>query len=273
MIITRFDYVAPTTVAGALAALREPGSVAIAGGHHLLTRLKRRELAVRQLVGLGGLAELRGVTADADGLGVGALTTLTQLLQEPAVAEYGAVADALGALGDRQSRNRATVGGQLASGRVGNDLAAALMVHRAVVHLIGPTGTRDVPLTELWGAGPRLAIATDELITHVQLEPAVPSGYARMTDRATLEAVVGVAAAVVPNGGTCRIAAVGATVRPGRIPAMEDSVAHAADLDDLAPPPADLPFVDDHLAAADYRRHMTRELARDALALAASRTS
>jgi CO/xanthine dehydrogenase FAD-binding subunit len=98
-----------------------------------------------------------------------------------------------------------------------------------------------------------------------------------MADRATLEAVVGVAAAVVSAAGgdraACRIAAVGATARPGRFPTMEGSVPGGADLDDLAPPPADLPFIDDHLAGADFRRHMTRELARAALAVASSRTS
>jgi aerobic carbon-monoxide dehydrogenase medium subunit len=277
VILGQFDYVAPTTVAGAVAALREPGSVAIAGGHHLLTRLKRRELEVRQLVDLGALPELRGVTSGPAGLRVGALTTLTQLLQEPAAGAYGAITDALSALGDQQSRNRVTVGGQLACGRVGNDLAAALMVHGAVVHLTGPAGARTVPLTELWGTGSHLDTAPGELIMHVQLEPPVASGYARMTNRATLEAVVGVAAAVVVAAGravgSCRIAAVGAMVRPGRIPTMEESITHSSGRNGLVAPPVDTPFVDDHLAGADYRRHMTGELAGTALALAASRTS
>ncbi len=50
MTLAQFDYIAPLTVGSAVSALQVPGSVAIAGGHHLLTRLKRRELEVRKLV-------------------------------------------------------------------------------------------------------------------------------------------------------------------------------------------------------------------------------
>lgn len=281
--LTQFDYLAPVKLEGAISALQQPGSVALAGGHHLLTLLKRRELAVQRLVDLHGVRELRGLEADAAGaLRIGAMTTLTELLAYlRARAERGsdALADAISGLGDRQSRNRVTLGGQLAAGRVGNDLAAALMVFGATVHLAGAQGPRSVPLTDLWGSGSRLELRAGELIAAVLLEPALAgSGFARMTNRATLEAVCGVAAAVTsaPDGRVehCRIAAVGAMARPGRIAVMEEWALTGARSGELAPPPAaGAPFVNDHLASADYRRYMTRVLAGRALNLALGRAA
>jgi aerobic carbon-monoxide dehydrogenase medium subunit len=278
--LSQFEYVAPRTTEEAVSALQQAGSVALAGGHHLLTRLKRREIAVHRLVDLTSLSALRGVERDPDGgLRIGALTTLTELFAVSRVDQseggtLGAVADAVCRLGDRQSRNRATVGGQLACGRTGNDLAAALMALHARVDLAGPGGERSVPLTELWDAGPRLRLMPAELVTGVHLEPAGKSaawrsGYARMTARATLEAVCGVAAAVVVglDGRVeqCRIAAVGAMARPGRLTAMEESVVRGAGPEELPAPPDVGGFVSDRLASSDYRRHMTRVLAGRAL--------
>jgi aerobic carbon-monoxide dehydrogenase medium subunit len=280
--LTQFDYLAPVELEDAISALQQPGSVALAGGHHLLTRLKRRELAAARLVDLRGVRELGGLEADAAGtLRIGAMTTLTELLaylRDRGERGSDALTDAISMLGDRQSRNRVTLGGQLAAGRIGNDLAAALMVFGATVQLAGAQGLRSVPLTDLWGSGSRLELRAGELIAAVSLEPALGgSGFARMTNRATLEAVCGVAAAVTsaPDGRVehCRIAAVGAMARPGRMAEMEKWALTGARSGELAPPPADAPFVNDHLASADYRRYMTRVLAGRALALAIGRAA
>lgn len=275
MTLRRFDYIAPTTVGTAVTALREPGSVALAGGHHLLTQLKRRETNAARLVDLGGIRELRGVRSDAaGGLRVGALTTLGELLTDPLVRAAhgtGALHDAVSNLGDRQSRNRVTVGGQLACSRTGNDLGAALMVLGTVVHLARPGCNRAVALPNLWDADGRLSLRPGELITGVQLEPvAGTSGYARMTDRANLEAVCGVAVLVPGDDtGRCRVAVVGATVRPGRLAAFEEFLLTAGSRG-LALP-VDVPFLDDAVASAEYRRHMTRVLADRAVDLARGR--
>lgn len=277
MSLRRVDYLAPTTLDAALVALREPGSVALAGGHHLLTRLKRHELTAGRLVDLRGVDALRGVTGTGlGGVRVGALTTLTELLVHPVLRGPGALDDALSQLGDRQSRNRVTVGGQLACGRPGNDLAAALMALGADVSLVGPAGGRFVLLADLWADRARLA--PGELITAVELGSVrTGTGYARMTDRATMEAVCGVAVAVAqgPDGhvAECIVAAVGATDRPGRITAMEQALIGTDGSVPPPAPPADLPYLDDRKASADYRRYMVGVLAGRALALARTRAA
>ncbi len=279
MILSQFDYITPTTVESAVSALQQPGTVAIAGGHHLLTLLKRREVAVRTLVDLRGLTDLRGICSDVQGgLRVGALTTLTDLLTHPAVrsnGSLGALDDALSVLGDRQSRNRVTIGGQLACGRTGNDLIAALLVLDATVSVTGPTGDRTVPITQLSAGGPSPALAPGELITTIVLSSArTGSGYARMTNHATLEAICGVAVSLQCRADDrvedCQIAAVGATAQPTRMAAMQKAVIGT---DGRTPPPAPATtdFLNDRLASHEYRQHMTGVLAGRALRLARAR--
>ena len=68
MIPSNFDYVAPTTVDEAVAALAQAGEDAkvIAGGQSLMPVLRLRLAAPTTLVDLGRIDELRGVREDGD---------------------------------------------------------------------------------------------------------------------------------------------------------------------------------------------------------------
>ena len=77
MIPSNFDYVAPTTVDEAVAALAQAGEDAkvIAGGQSLMPVLRLRLAAPTTLVDLGRIDELRGVREDGDALVIGSMTT------------------------------------------------------------------------------------------------------------------------------------------------------------------------------------------------------
>ena len=77
MIPVQFDYLAPTTVEEALAALSEHGDDAkiIAGGQSLLPVLRMRLNAPEVVIDLGGITQLRGIREDGDALVIGAMTT------------------------------------------------------------------------------------------------------------------------------------------------------------------------------------------------------
>ena len=285
MTLAPFEYTAPADLAGALEALARPGAVAMAGGHHLLTRLKRREQVVGTVVDLRDVAELRGVERGPLGtVRIGAGTTLTDLLAEhlldpPDLTGSSrdlrhALGEALAGTGDRQSRNRVTLGGQLASGRPGNDVATALVAHAARATLAGPDGTRTLPVRDLWTAGGAWAPARTELIVSVEIDPdAVGSAHARWADRATLEAICAVSVVLCRRDDgalTCRAAAAGLVARPVLITTGEEPVPEAGapawNLD-VAPGTA----LDDYLASADYRRFMVQVLAGRALTAAVRR--
>lgn len=112
-----FTYLAPRTVADAVAALAEHGAAAmvVAGGTDLFPNMKRRQFEPRVLVGLGAIAGLRGVRGSArEGLTIGALTTLTEVAGHPEVARhYPALAAAAGLVSSPQLRNAGTLGGNL----------------------------------------------------------------------------------------------------------------------------------------------------------------
>lgn len=112
-----FEYVAPTSVDGAVERLSEPEGTALplAGGMDLLGLMKDNVARPDRLV---NLKEVEGADAigraDDGGLEIGALVTLSRVAEdERIVAEYPALAAAAESVGTPQIRNRGTLGGNL----------------------------------------------------------------------------------------------------------------------------------------------------------------
>lgn len=277
MILGQIQYTVPDTVDEAITELAaDENSLAIAGGNGLLTQLKRGELTTPRLVDIGRIAELRGVRVVDDGrLRIGALTTLTDLCIEPVVRTAhmpGVLTDAVDGMGDVQCRNRATVGGTVASAHPGSDLSAALLALDATVCLANQHGRRVVPAAELFaGAGPDRG----ELIIWVEIGPASPgSAYAKFVDRANLHALCGVAVAVTLSADNtiakAAIAITGALEVPARLSELERSLAGRS-LPATIEVPADLPYVSSAAAGAQYRAHLATVLAQRAFDSAVQR--
>src|ERR1051326_8592586 len=86
-----FRYLAPVSVAGAAKLLADhgPEAMLVAGGTDLFPNMKRRQFEPKVLVGLGGVAELRGVRGSArEGFTIGAATTLSALARHPEIARH-----------------------------------------------------------------------------------------------------------------------------------------------------------------------------------------
>jgi carbon-monoxide dehydrogenase medium subunit len=279
MILEQFDYLAPTSLSGAIAALvANPDSSALAGGDGLITLLKRGQLRPTLLVDLQHIEDLRGVHLFGDGrLRIGAMTTLAGLLADPAVRLAhlpGVLGEAVSETGDPQARNRATVGGTLAAGHPGSHLAAALLALDATADVVGPAGGRTVPVGDLLDVGGTARLVHGELIVSVDLPPAEQgSGYELLADRATLDAVCGVAAtaSLAPDGrlAGCRLAVTGSTLFPTRLREVESALTGSAF--PVAVPAVRADFVDDRLGSAEYRAELTRVLAGRALSRAVER--
>ncbi|GIW72423.1 MAG: molybdopterin dehydrogenase [Planctomycetota bacterium] len=112
-----FRHYRPRTVEEALAIMDGEGPEAafLAGGTDLLPNMKRRQQTPRVLVGLSGIAELRGVRGDSrTGLRLGPMTTLAELVRDPAVrAAWPAVARTAELISTPPLRNMGTIGGNL----------------------------------------------------------------------------------------------------------------------------------------------------------------
>jgi xanthine dehydrogenase YagS FAD-binding subunit len=102
-----------TTVDAALSQLKD-GAVVKAGGVDLLDRMKNGTDTPQRLVNIRNIKELRGIQAAPDGLTIGALTTLAEIAEHPAIrSDYTVLADACGSAATPHIRNMATVGGNL----------------------------------------------------------------------------------------------------------------------------------------------------------------
>ena len=129
MIPAQFDYVAPTSVEEALAALAEHGDDAkvIAGGQSLLPVLRMRLNAPEVVIDLGRIDSLRGIRDDGDAI-VDRRDdhARTRSARDPLVHEHAAlITKAIEHLADAQVRHRGTFGGALAHADPAGDLGAA----------------------------------------------------------------------------------------------------------------------------------------------------
>jgi len=111
-----FELFQPGSVDGVLALLERHGREAwvFAGGLDSVDWFKDRIKRPRIVVDLGGIAELRGVRPGAEGLEIGAMTTLTEVVSHPEIVRgYGLLSEAARTVATPQIRNQGTLGGNV----------------------------------------------------------------------------------------------------------------------------------------------------------------
>jgi xanthine dehydrogenase YagS FAD-binding subunit len=111
-----FEYVSPNSTSQAISLLAATwgNTEILAGGTDLLALMKDEVVTPKRIVNLKGVADMRGVSSNAQGLRIGALTTLGELAHDENVKKgYPALSEALLEAASPQIRNMATVGGNL----------------------------------------------------------------------------------------------------------------------------------------------------------------
>ena len=121
------------------------------------------------------------------------------------------VAEAAAEIGDQQVRNRGTLGGSLAHADPSADYPAVMLALDAEIHIEGPKGWRAVKARDFFQGLFTVDLAADEIITGVQFAPVRAAAYAKLRQRASHFAIVGVAAALDVKQGTIRSARIGLT--------------------------------------------------------------
>ncbi len=282
MIPAQFDYLAPTTVEEALAALAEHGDDAklLAGGQSLLPVLRMRLNAPEVVIDLGRIEALQGVRDDGDAIVVGAMTRHAVVAEDPLVAQHAAlISKAVEHLADAQIRHRGTFGGALAHADPAGDLGAPVLALGAQFVIAGSGGTRTVAADDFFVDLFETAIGEDEILTEIRIPKHTGWGahYEKFVRVAHQWPIVAVAAAVRVEGGTIAEARVGLTnmgstplrargveeALAGR-PATDEAVrAAAARATEGTNPPSDLN------GQAAYRSHLATVLTRRAVLAAA----
>ncbi|HXW54434.1 MAG TPA: FAD binding domain-containing protein [Candidatus Cybelea sp.] len=117
MIAAPFHLARPRSVEEAVGTLTEHGAEAmiVAGGTDVIPNLQMRLFSPRVLVDLKPLRMLRGLSfSEPDGLRIGALTTLAEVLAAPVVRErFSVLAQAVATIAGPLQRNMGTLGGNL----------------------------------------------------------------------------------------------------------------------------------------------------------------
>ncbi|HNU10509.1 MAG TPA: xanthine dehydrogenase family protein subunit M [Rubrivivax sp.] len=215
-----FDYSTPATVADAAKAAAG-GARLIAGGQSLLPSMKLGLAAPDALADLGGIAELRGITVGGGVVRIGAMTTHATVAASADVRNaIPALADLAGRIGDRQVRNRGTIGGSLANDDPAACYPAAVLGLGATVH----TNKRDIAADDFFLGIYTTALAEDEIITAVSFPVPEKAGWQKFNQPASRFSIVGVFVSKGPKG--VRVAVTGAGANGVfRAKALEDKLA------------------------------------------------
>ena len=281
MIPSKFDYVRPSTVEEAVAALTAGGEDAkvLGGGQSLMPVLRLRLAAPSVIVDVTRVDELKGIRDAGDAIVIGAGATHDEVMRSAIVQQHAGLLAAVEAtVADPQIRHRGTLGGSLAHADPAGDPPAAALALGASYTIAGPGGRRTVGPDDFFEDYYTTAVGPDEILVSISVPKTTGwgSAYEKFNRTAQAWAIVGAAATVRMDGGRIAEARIGLTnvaPTPIRARGVEAALVGAASLADIAAAAEGAaegtsPTSDIH-ADAEYRQHLARVLTRRAVARAA----
>ncbi|MCA0239665.1 MAG: FAD binding domain-containing protein [Proteobacteria bacterium] len=214
-----FNYETPASVADAARAAAA-GAKLMAGGQSLLPSMKLGLAAPEALADLGAIAELKGITVAGGTVKIGAMTTHAAVAASKEVQQaIPALAALAGNIGDRQVRNRGTIGGSLANNDPAACYPAAVLGLGATIH----TNTRAIAADDFFKGMFETALADGEVITAVSFPVPEKAGWQKFKQPASRFSIVGVFVSKGPQG--VRVAVTGAGPGVFRAKALEGKLA------------------------------------------------
>lgn len=199
-----FDFVKPSTLDEAVAALGGEDAQPLSGGQTLLPSMKQRLNAPGVLVSLTGIAALKGVSMEGRLLVIGGATPHAVVAAEAASA-YPALAALAGGIGDPAVRNRGTIGGSLANNDPSACYPSAALGSGATI----VTNNRELAADDFFTGMFETALEPGEIITAVKFPVPEKAAYAKFQQPASRFALTG--AYVAKYGDGVRVAITGAS--------------------------------------------------------------
>lgn len=204
-------YFRPKTIEEAVSLLASYGKEArlLAGGTDLVPLMRNRAVMPKYVIDITEIPELDYVRVDKTGtLKIGALATIKAVEQSKTVKEeYPLLYEATHRLGTTQLRNMATVVGNICRASPSADTAPPLLALDASVEIVGPDGTKIVPLDGFFtGPGETILDAT-EMVTEVRVpKPPIGTGTAFLKSTRVADdlAKVNAASVLTVQNGVCK---------------------------------------------------------------------
>jgi len=233
----------------------------LAGGMTLIPTLKQRLANPDKLVDLANCG-LSGIEDEGESLRIGAMTRHADVAGSDIVQKaIPAVADLANHIGDRQVRNRGTIGGSVANNDPSACYPSAVLALGGTVH----TQNRSIAAEDFFTGMFDTALDEDEVITAISLPKPEKAAYMKFPNPASRYAMVGVFVAKFADG--VRVAVTGAgddgVFRATDLEAALDKEFSASAVDDVAI--SDDGLMSDIHASADYRAHLIAEMTRRAV--------
>ena len=273
-------YVAPTTLEQAAEILRAGNVTVLAGGTDLMPQSRSGKLKLQPvLMNVRRVAELRGI-AVAEGVArIGALATMTELMENEIVRRHMSVlAEAADHFASDQLRNAGTLGGNICNASPAGDMLIPLLVLEAEVELAskadGSLKTRTLPIRDFFTGPGRTRREPQELLTAVRVRlppPGFVAKFYKSGSRPALDiAAISIGIGGVRQGGALtgvRVAFGAVAPTPIRAPKTEAAlesrrldeatIAAAAEAarDEVRP-------ISDFRASAWYRKELVRNMTR-----------
>jgi len=285
VIPSAFEYERASSVDDALAKLAATSGTGklIAGGHSLVPLMKFRLNEPSTLIDIARIPGLAGVREQDGALEIGAATVHHEVATSSVLqAQCPVVSDAAATIGDPQVRNRGTLGGSLAHADPAADYPAVMLAVDAEIVMQGPDGGRVVSAADFFQGLFTVDLSADEIITAIRFSPTRTASYAKLYQRASRFAIVGVAAALDVADGAVRSARVGLTGAGShavRLTAVEEALVGRAATPEAVAETAEgagagLEDVNDDIHASEaYRRAMIPVFTKRALVGAVTRVS
>jgi aerobic carbon-monoxide dehydrogenase medium subunit len=275
-----FDLAEPTSLAAAIKLLNpdDPTIRPIAGGTALMLMMKAGVFNPEKLISLRKIeSKYSSIAASADGLRIGAMTTLSTLEHSDEVRKHAPVITrTLRTLSNVRVRNVATVGGALAHGDPHMDLPPVLMALGAMMTITGPKGERKLAVEDLFSGYYETVLEKNELISevHVPSQGSKKASYFKVTTGSADDwPALGVAAVIEGDGKaikSVRLVASAATDKATRLKSAE-AVLNGKTVDDKLLAQAgeaalgDCEFIADVRGSVPYKRELMKVYVRRAI--------
>ncbi|MGC6474425.1 MAG: FAD binding domain-containing protein [Candidatus Puniceispirillaceae bacterium] len=256
-------YIKAGNIDEAVTALNsaEDGKI-LAGGMTLIPTLKQRLAAPDCLIDLSA-SGLSSITDEGEEIAIGAMTTHAEVEHSAIIQEFLPVlAQLAGGIGDRQVRNRGTIGGSIAN----NDPAACYPAAILGLDASIQTNKRLIAAEDYFTGMFETALAEDEIITEIRFAKTRHASYIKFSNPASRYAMVGVCVAR-SDTGEVRVAITGAgqdgVFRHAGLEAALTADFNSDSIDKVQI--EDSALMSDIHASADYRAHLIKEMTRRAV--------
>lgn len=260
-----FNYHRAKDIAEATALMKSlDDATFIAGGMTLVPTLKQRLAMHSDLIDLGDVSEMKGISVSATEVSVGALTSHAAVNESAEIQQaIPALAETAGKIGDPMVRNRGTLGGSIANSDPAADYPAAVLGLGATIH----TDRRSIAADDFFIDLFETALEEDEIITRITFPVPKKSAYMKFDQPASRFALVGAFVAVTDDG--VRVAITGAGPCVYRFTEMEAALDTSFTEEATAGIPVPLDDLNSDIHAdPEYRAQLVSVMVRRAVASA-----